>query len=214
MVAVVMDAEVDLVVGLVEIGIPGRLLADINLRQPLGGALNSLRDRVHPEVAVQAPAFAVRVVRNFEACLPIAELLDEFGIFRGCAAGLQRRAGRTRRPHLQAIRATERATLVVLSARVLCFTKHIGPAPLAMKIQVPPVGAARPAVPFALIDLLVLREVILERHHPMLAARRGYAVRIGGVVLGAEGGKERSGQNIHGYRRVDSMSFHQLFLRS
>ena len=122
-VTVVVDAEVDLVVGLVEVGVPRRSLPDINFRQPLSGAPQTLRDGVHPEIGVKARALAMGVVWHLKAGLPVPKLLDKLGILGGRAAGLQRGAWSTRRPHLQTIRPTESTALVVLSAWVVTFRR-------------------------------------------------------------------------------------------
>src|SRR5579862_6045593 len=90
---VVVDAEVDLVVNLVEVGIPGRSLADIDFRQPLVGAPNTLRDWVHPEIGVKSRALAMDIMRHLETRLPVSKLLDKFGILGSRPASLQRGAG-------------------------------------------------------------------------------------------------------------------------
>ena len=187
---VVVDAEVDLVVGLVEAGIPGRSLSDINFRQPFSGAPQTFWDWMHPEIGVKARTLAMGVVRHLKAGLPVSELLNKLGIPGRRAAGLQRGAGSARRPHLQTIRATESAAIVMLSTGVAGFVEHPATARFAMKVQAAPVGAAGATVPLVCIDRTVLREFIIERHSPLLAAGWGYAVRLSAVASRAGGAQE------------------------
>src|SRR5208283_977559 len=114
-VTVVVDSKPYLVVGALELGVPGRSLSDINFRQPLTRTVNTLRDGVHPEVGVHAPTLTIGAVRHLKAGLPVTKLLNKLAI-PGCrAAGLHRGAWIARRPHLQTIRPTESTAIVVLS---------------------------------------------------------------------------------------------------
>ena len=189
-VTVIVDTEVDLVVGLVEVCVPSWSLPDIDLWQPLGGAFETFRDGVHPKIAVKARALAVGVVRNLKAGFPVTELLNELGILGCCAAGLQRGAGSARRPHLKTIGIIESASLVVLSTRVGHFSEHVPATRFSIEVQAAPVGAAGAAVPLVRINRAVLRELVIERYNPMLAARWGYAKRVGAGACPAQGSQQ------------------------
>jgi len=61
-----------------------------------------------------------------------------------------------------------------------------------MKAQAAPVRGAGATVPLVRIDRKFLREFIIERHSPFLAARWGYAERGGAVAYRAHGGQEQA----------------------
>ncbi len=141
-------------------------------------------------IGVKTRTLAMGVVRHLKAGLPVPKLLDKPGIVDGRAAGLQRGAGSARRAHFQTIRTIESTAVVMLSTWVASLVEHVAATRLIMKVQAAPVGAAGATVPLVRVDRSVLREFIIERHSPLLAARWGYAERVGAVAYGGHGGQK------------------------